>query len=84
MSGAQRAQYTRVSFRPDYTRFGLPDNNLSADMIALFMKRTYDIAVVTDTTVKVKYNGSLIPVRHFQQYVDLYIGAKGGDTGVKR
>jgi DNA topoisomerase-2 len=76
--------YTRVSFRPDYTRFGLPGNNLSADMIALFMKRTYDIAAVTDKTVKVKYNGSLIPVRHFQQYVDLYIGAKGGDTGVKR
>ena len=76
--------YTRVSFRPDYTRFGLPDNNLTADMIALFMKRTYDIAAVTDKTVKVKYNGSLVPVRHFQQYVDLYIGAKGGDSGVKR
>ena len=76
--------YTRVSFRPDYTRFGLPDNNLTADMLALFMKRTYDIAAVTDKTVKVKYNGSLVPVRHFQQYVDLYIGAKGGDNGVKR
>lgn len=76
--------YTRVSFRPDYARFGLPDNNLTADMLALFMKRTYDIAAVTDKTVKVKYNGSLVPVRHFQQYVDLYIGAKGGENGVKR
>ena len=70
--------YTRVSFRPDYTRFGLPDNNLTPDMVALFMKRTYDIAAVTDKTVKVKYNGAVVPVRHFQQYVDLYIGAKGG------
>ena len=83
--------YTRVSFRPDYARFGLPGNNLTADMIALFMKRTYDIAAVTDKTVKVKYNGSVVPVRHFQQYVDLYIGAKGasaagegGGGGVKR
>jgi DNA topoisomerase-2 len=76
--------YTRVSFRPDYARFGLPCNNLTPDMIALFMKRTYDIAAVTDKTVKVKYNGALVPVRHFQQYVDLYIGAKGGDSGVKR
>ena len=81
--------YTRVSFRPDYARFGLPGNNLTADMIALFMKRTYDIAAVTDKTVKVKYNGGLVPVRHFQQYVDLYIGAKGaseagGGGGVKR
>ena len=82
--------YTRVSFRPDYARFGLPGNNLTADMIALFLKRTYDIAAVTDKTVKVKYNGALVPVKHFQQYVDLYIGAKsagsseGGGSSVKR
>ena len=80
--------YTRVSFRPDYARFGLPTNNLTADMLALFLKRTYDIAAVTDKTVKVKYNGALVPVKHFQQYVDLYIGAKGasedGAAGVKR
>ena len=69
--------YTRVSFRPDYVRFGLPSNNLTKDMIALFMKRTYDIAAVTDKSVKVKFNGSIVPVRHFQQYVDLYIGGKG-------
>ena len=73
--------YTRVSFRPDYARFGLPSNNLTPDMIALFMKRTYDIAAVTDKSVKVKYNGALVPVRHFQQYVDLYIGAKGSGSG---
>ena len=83
--------YTRVSFRPDYARFGLPGNNLTVDMLALFMKRTYDIAAVTDKTVKVKYNGALVPVKHFQQYVDLYIGAKGAASdggaaggGVKR
>jgi DNA topoisomerase-2 len=76
--------YTRVSFRPDYARFGLASNNLTPDMIALFLKRTYDIAAITDKTVKVKYNGNLIPVRHFQQYVDLYIGAKGGESSVKR
>jgi DNA topoisomerase-2 len=76
--------YTRVSFRPDYARFGLFGNNLTADMAALFLKRTYDIAAVTDKTVKVKYNGSLVPVRHFQQYVDLYIGAKGDGAAVKR
>jgi DNA topoisomerase-2 len=69
--------YTRVSFRPDYVRFGLPGNNLTPDMLALFLKRTYDIAAVTDKTVKVKYNGTVVPVRHFQQYVDLYIGGKG-------
>ena len=79
--------YTRVSFRPDYARFGLAGNNLTPDMVALFLKRTYDIAAVTDKTVKVKYNSAIVPVRHFQQYVDLYIGAKGsgeGGSSVKR
>jgi DNA topoisomerase-2 len=69
--------YTKVSFRPDYARFGCPGNNLTPDMLALFMKRVYDIAAVTDKTVKVKYNGEIVPVKHFQQYVDLYIGGKG-------
>ena len=67
--------YTKVSFRPDYARFGV--EGLTPDMRALFEKRVYDIAAITDKTVKVKYNGALIPVKHFQQYIDLYIGAKG-------
>jgi DNA topoisomerase-2 len=67
--------YTKVSFRPDYARFGI--EGLTPDMRALFEKRIYDIAAITDKSVKVKYNGTLVPVKHFQQYIDLYIGAKG-------
>ena len=67
--------YTKVSFRPDYTRFGI--EGLTPDMRSLFEKRIYDIAAITDKSVKVKYNGALVPVKHFQQYIDLYIGAKG-------
>ena len=67
--------YTKVSFRPDYARFGI--EGLTPDMRALFEKRVYDIAAVTDKSVKVKYNGAVISVKHFQQYIDLYIGAKG-------
>jgi len=67
--------YTKVSFRPDYARFGV--EGLTPDMRALFEKRIYDIAAITDKSVKVKYNGAPIPVKHFQQYIDLYIGAKG-------
>ena len=67
--------YTKVSFRPDYARFGV--EGLTPDMRALFEKRIYDIAAITDKSVKVKYNGAIIPVKHFQQYIDLYIGAKG-------
>ena len=67
--------YTKVSFRPDYARFGI--EGLTPDMRALFEKRIYDIAAITDKSVKVKYNSTIISVKHFQQYIDLYIGEKG-------
>ena len=73
--------YTKVSFRPDYARFGLAGNVPTPDTLALFMKRVFDIAAVTDRSIRVKYNGETVPVKHFQQYVDLYVGGK---SDVKR
>jgi DNA topoisomerase-2 len=67
--------YTKIVFKPDYKRLGL--NGLDSDLIALLKKRVFDISAVTDKTLKVKYNSQLIPTKNFQQYVDLYIGAKG-------
>ena len=67
--------YTKISFLPDYKRLGI--EKLTPSMISLFKKRVYDIGAITDKNVKVKWNGEMIPVKHFQQYVDLYIGSKG-------
>jgi len=66
--------YTKITFRPDYARLGI--DGLTPDMISLLKKRAYDIAAVTDKTIKVKYNSNLIPIKNFQQYIDLYIGDK--------
>jgi DNA topoisomerase-2 len=66
--------YTKITFKPDYARLGV--DGLSPDIIALFKKRIYDIAAVTDKSLKVKYNSNVIPVKNFQQYIDLYIGDK--------
>ena len=66
--------YTKVVFKPDYSRFGLP--GLSSNMIALLKKRVFDIGAVTDHSikkVKVGFNETLCPVKNFQQYVDLYV-----------
>jgi DNA topoisomerase-2 len=71
--------YTKVSFKPDYARFGIPC--LTDDMLALFKKRAYDICAVTDQSekkLKFAYNGAPIPVKNFQQYIDMYIGSKDG------
>jgi DNA topoisomerase-2 len=64
--------YTRISFRPDYARFGIP-GGLTSAMTALFTKRVYDIAAVTDRSIRVKYNGAPVPVKDFKQYLNLYI-----------
>jgi DNA topoisomerase-2 len=66
--------YTKITFKPDYQRLGI--NGLTPDLISLLKKRIYDIAAVTDKNLKVKYNGQNIPVKNFQQYIDLYIGSK--------
>jgi len=66
--------YTKVVFKPDYARLGI--DNLTPEMVSLLKKRVYDISAVTDKTIKVKYNSSLIPVKNFEQYINLYIGDK--------
>ena len=69
--------YTKVSFRPDYNRFGV--NGITPDMLALLKKRIYDIGAITDHSIKkikVVCNGATIPVKNFQQYIDLYVGNK--------
>ena len=40
------------------------------------MKRTWDIAAVTDKNIKVTFNKELIPVKSFDGYIDRYIGNK--------
>ena len=69
--------YTKVSFKPDYRRLGI--KGLTPDMLALLKKRIYDIAAVTDHSVekiKVTHNMKSVPVKNFQQYIDLYVGTK--------
>ena len=66
--------YTKITFKPDYKRLGI--DGLTPDIIALLKKRTYDVAAVTDKNLKVKYNSTLIPIKNFSQYIDMYIGDK--------
>ena len=66
--------YTKITFKPDYARLGI--TGLSEDIVALLKKRVYDISAITDKSLKVKYNDQLVPVKNFQQYIDMYIGDK--------
>ena len=66
--------YTCVSFKPDFERLKL--EGFHDDFKSLMLRRIYDIAAVTDKSVKVKYNSQQLEVKSFQNYIDLYIGSK--------
>ena len=66
--------YTKITFQPDYARLGIA--GLCPDMVALLKKRVFDIGAITDKAIKVKYNGDLVPVKNFEQYINMYIGDK--------
>jgi len=72
--------YTKITFKPDYNRLGI--TNLTPDIISLLKKRIYDVAAITDKNIKVKYNNILIPIKNFQQYIDMYIGDKSDSPRV--
>jgi len=69
--------YTKITFHPDYVRLGIPAG-LTPDFISLFKKRTFDIAGITDHSVKkikVYYNDTVLSVKNFKNYIDVYLGA---------
>lgn len=66
--------YTKISFKPDYKRLKI--DKLSDDFKNLLLRRINDIAGITDSTIKVKYNNEVINIKNFNNYIDLYIGNK--------
>ena len=67
--------YTKITYYPDFKRFGHKENKLSDDMIKLITKRTYDISAVTHSSVNVFLNGNKIEYKSFEKYTDLYLGS---------
>ena len=70
--------YTRVIFKPDYKRFGI--EGMTSDLFSMLKKRVYDIAAVTDHSVKkikITFNDELVNVFNFSQYINMYIGTRG-------
>lgn len=79
--------YTKITFKPDYQRLGInsvegSSSPLTPDLVALLKKRVYDISAITDKTIKVKYNSSIVPIKNFEQYINMYIGDKTANPRV--
>jgi len=74
VKASSKAPYTKISFTPDYQRFGL--TTLTDDMYELFRKRAFDASACTDSGVSVYFNDEKLDVKNFEKYADLYIGTK--------
>ena len=65
--------WTKVTFKPDLAKFSM--SHLEEDVVALMKKRVVDMAGCLGKTVKVELNGSRVPVKSFQDYVNLYLNS---------
>ncbi|PFH62563.1 hypothetical protein XA68_12983 [Ophiocordyceps unilateralis] len=70
ITSSKSADFVRVTFKPDYERFGMPEG-ISDDLESLLFRRVYDMAG-TVRGVKVHLNGNHIKLKDFKAYCDLY------------
>lgn len=61
--------YTKITFTPDFEKFGL--TQIDDEIQSIFLKRAIDIAAY-NPSLKVSYNGKLIPIRTFKDYMKMF------------
>jgi DNA topoisomerase-2 len=77
ITDAKGDDYTKVTFKPDFQRFGM--TGIDDDFEALVKRRVYDLAGTAK--VAVKLNGSRVPVRSFKKYMEMYTKAIKKERG---
>jgi DNA topoisomerase-2 len=79
ISSSKSADFTRVTFTPDYKRFGM--TGIDSDFEAMVKRRVYDMAG-TLKGVKVFLNGNQIKL-DFKKYIEMYAKAIQKERGVE-
>lgn len=67
--------HVKITFWPDLPKFGMTTLK-DDDIVSLFEKRVYDCCACTPDKVKIYLNGTMINIKCFEKYIDLYIGDK--------
>lgn len=75
----KKADFVRVSFKPDFERFGMPDG-IDDDLEALIYRRVYDMAG-TIRGLKVYLNGTHIKIASFAKYCEMYAKSIAKERG---
>ncbi|KAF5021893.1 hypothetical protein F66182_6041 [Fusarium sp. NRRL 66182] len=74
ISSSKTANFVRITFRPDFTKFNMPDG-IDDDLESLLYRRVYDLAG-TVRNLKVYLNGAHIKLA-FKGYCEMYAKAIG-------
>lgn len=80
ITSSKTSDFVRVSFKPDWDRFGMPDG-IDDDLESLLYRRVYDMAG-TVRGVKVYLNDNLIKL-DFKKYCEMYAKAIASERGAE-
>ena len=61
-----------VSFKPDWSRFGMKD--MENGIYKIMEKRVWDANICTSANCKVKFNGEALPKQNFEAYAKMHTG----------
>ncbi|RYP91738.1 hypothetical protein DL770_002179 [Monosporascus sp. CRB-9-2] len=78
ISSSKSSDFVRVSFKPDFERFGMPEG-IDDDLESLLYRRVYDMAG-TVQGIKVYLNDNLIKL-NFKKYCEMYAKAINKERG---
>ena len=86
ITSSKSADFVRVTFKPDYARFGMTEG-IDEGLESLLYRRVYDMAG-TVRGIKVFLNGEQIKIKDFKAYCNMYAKSiasersaeEGGDT----
>lgn len=78
ITASKSADFVRVTFRPDFDRFGMPDG-IDDDLESLMYRRVYDMAGMVEG-IKVHLNGEVLKVG-FKKYCEMYAKAIATERG---
>ena len=70
---SSKKSYVRITFIPDYSRFGLTFNE---DIYSLIKTRVYDGSAISSSKVGVYFDNEKVSIKDFETYMNMFVGTK--------
>jgi DNA topoisomerase-2 len=73
--------YVKITYQADLKYFGM--KTMSDDLISLMRRRVYDLAALTDKSIKVYIDGERLRINSLEEYVSLFMDSSEKNIHVK-